>query len=855
MFSFITPWALGWLAGTALQLQQAQLWAVEVYWVLAAISLVLAYAAARMDAWRFAFGRPDASTVVHHVIAWFVLACALALTLAGARASHYLQTSLTPALEGHTLQVEGIVANLPQRMDDSARFRFEVESARESGGTWVQLPPQLLLGWYGNRLHGSDDKLQPPPADLRPGDRWQLTVRLKAPHGHINPNGFDYELWLWEQGLQATGYVRHGVKDAAPQWLGQTWAHPVERLRQRVRSAIDVQVTDRAMAGIVAALLVGDQAAIERADWDVFRATGVAHLMAISGLHITGLAWLVAWGVGWLWRRSDVWAPQRPWSLWLPAPTAASVCAVLVALAYAVFTGWGVPAQRTVWMLAAVTLLRWQGVHWPWPQVWLSVCAVVLALDPWALMQAGFWLSFVAVGVLFASGPQSSADTMANGSAQAQELNGWDTPVVAVRQRQRGMLAFAWASVQRMWREQWLMSVCLAPLTLLLFHQVSVVGLFANLLAVPWVTLVVTPLCLLGLWVSPAWSLAAEALHVLVWLLKACANLPWAQWSVPAAPLWAGAAALLGMALWVFRLPGWMRCFGVVLVLPVLCWQTPRPAHGTFELVATDMGQGHAVLLRTATHSLLYDTGPRYSAETDAGQRVLVPLLRAWGERLDRIVISHQDSDHSGGAPAVMAMQSQADVLTSIATEHPLQQLGVMQRCERGQSWVWDGVRLEVLHPSAADYERKLKPNALSCVLRVSGLRQATQDPAQEAASGDSLWVSALLVGDIEAAQESALLHSGQALQADWLLVPHHGSATSSTQAFLQAVQPSVAVVQAGYRNRFGHPRPEVLQRYSDLGVQVVQTPRCGASQWRSDQPNLVQCERNQRQRYWHHVF
>ena len=812
MFSIITPLALGWIVGTALQLQQAQLWAGEVYWGLGAAALLVAYAAARVDAFPFVrsasalFSRVSAGAVWHSVV-WCVLACTLAFAQAGARASRYAQNALNPALEGRTLQVVGIVANLPQRMEDSARFRFEVESARDNEGARVQLPPQVLLGWYGNRLNGSEDKVQPPPTDLRPGDRWQLAVRLKAPHGHINPHGFDYELWLWEQGLQATGYVRNGAKDTPPQWLGSTWAHPVERLRQRVRSAIDARVADRAMAGIVAALLVGDQAAIERADWDVFRATGVAHLMAISGLHITGLAWLAAVCVGWLWRRSDVWSPRKPWSLWLPAPIAASACAAMVALAYAVFTGWGVPAQRTVWMLGVVTLLRVYGLRWPWVQVWLSVCAVVLALDPWALMQAGFWLSFVAVGVLFASGSHAPASTL-------------------------------WAAVQRMWREQWLMSVCLAPLTLLLFHQVSIVGLFANLLAVPWVTLVVTPLCLLGLLLPFAWSVAAEALQWLVWGLKACAGVSWAQWSAPAAPLWAGGAALVGMGVWAMRVPMWLRWFGVALVLPVLSWQTPRPTHGTFELVAADMGQGHAVLVRTTTHSLLYDTGPRYSAETDAGQRVLVPLLRAWGERLDRIVISHQDSDHSGGAPAVMAMQPQAQVLTSIAPEHPLQQLGPMQRCERGQSWTWDGVRFEVLHPSASDYERKLKPNALSCVLRVT----ATD-------------TSALLAGDIEAAQEQDLLKSGQALQADWLLVPHHGSTTSSTQAFLEAVQPSVAIVQAGYRNRFGHPRPDVLRRYSDLGVLVVQTPRCGASTWRSEQSNLVQCERNQRQRYWQHLF
>ncbi|PUE61391.1 DNA internalization-related competence protein ComEC/Rec2 [Limnohabitans sp. Rim8] len=799
MFSVITPLALGWIAGTALQLQQAPLSAGEVYWGLSAAALAMAFAVVR-------FTRGLAGVWLQ-AAAWFALAAVLAFAQAGVRASHYAQSALNPALEGRTLQVVGIVANLPQRVEDSARFRFEVASARESDGALVQLPPQLLIGWYGNRLNGSDDKLQPPPVDLHPGDRWQLAVRLKAPHGHINPYGFDYELWLWEQGLQATGYVRNGAKDTPPQWLGSTWAHPVERLRQRVRSAIDAHVADRAVAGIVAALLVGDQAAIERADWDVFRATGVAHLMAISGLHITGLAWLAALCVGWLWRRSDVWSPRQPWSLWLPAPIAASACAAGVALAYAVFTGWGVPAQRTVWMLGMVMLLRVYGLRWPLMQVWLTVCAVVLALDPWALMQAGFWLSFVAVGVLFASGSHAPANTV-------------------------------WASAQRMWREQWLMSVCLAPLTLLLFHQVSVVGLFANLLAVPWVTLVVTPLCLLGLVLPFAWSMAAEALQWLVWLLKACAGVSWAQWSAPAAPLWVGAAALVGMGVWALRVPMWLRWFGVALVLPVLSWQTPRPAHGTFELVAADMGQGHAVLVRTATHSLLYDTGPRYSAETDAGQRVLVPLLRAWGERLDRIVISHQDSDHSGGAPAVMAMQPQAGVLTSIATEHPLQQLGAMQRCERGQLWTWDGVQFEVLHPSASDYERKLKPNALSCVLRVSAHN-----------------TSALLAGDIEAAQEQDLLQSDQALQADWLLVPHHGSATSSTPAFLEAVQPSVAIVQAGYRNRFGHPRPDVLRRYSDLGVLVVQTPRCGASTWHSEQPKLVQCERNQRQRYWQHVF
>jgi len=305
MFSVITPLALGWIAGTALQLQQPQLWVGEVYWALWAAALAIAFAVVRIS-------RVLVVAWVHAAVGLVLVAAlsaVLAFAQAGARASHYAQSALNPQLEGRTLHVVGVVANLPQRTEDSARFRFEVESARDTDGVRVQLAPQVLLGWYGNRLNGDGgqaglighaERVQAPPADLRPGDRWQVAVRLKAPHGHINPHGFDYELWLWEQGLQTTGYVRNGPKDTPPQWLGSTWLHPVERLRQRVRSAIDAHVPDHATAGIVAALLVGDQAAIERADWDVFRATGVAHLMAISGLHITGLAWCAALVVGWL---------------------------------------------------------------------------------------------------------------------------------------------------------------------------------------------------------------------------------------------------------------------------------------------------------------------------------------------------------------------------------------------------------------------------------------------------------------------------------------------------------------------------------------------------------------------------
>ena len=245
-----------------------------------------------------------------------------------------------------------------------------------------------------------------------------------------------------------------------------------------MRDAILTRVADQQAAGVIAALVTGDQNAIDRADWDVFRATGVAHLMAISGLHITMFAWLATWGVAVLWRRS------ARLMLWWPAPHAGLAGGVLLATAYAVFSGWGVPSRRTVWMLAVVGFLRLAGRRWPWPFVWLAACAVVVMLDPWALMQAGFWLSFVAVAVLFAAGSTTGAGP--SGIA--------------------GRLA-------RMAREQSAVTLGLTPLTLLLFQQVSLVGLPANAVAIPWVTLVVTPLAMLGIAIPPLWDVAAWAVQ------------------------------------------------------------------------------------------------------------------------------------------------------------------------------------------------------------------------------------------------------------------------------------------------------------------------------------------------------
>jgi competence protein ComEC len=433
---------------------------------------------------------------------------------------------------------------------------------------------------------------------------------------------------------------------------------------------------------------------------------------------------------------------------------------------------------------------------------------VVLVADPWALLQAGFWLSFVAVGVLFAGAGHETLDTPRT-----------------LKQRAWGLL-----------REQWLITLALAPLTLLLFGQVSLVGLLANALAIPWVTLGVTPLSLLGLLWAPLWNAAAQAVSWLGWILAGLAALPLATLSVAQAPLWAGMAGVLGGLLLVLRLPWTMRLAGLPLLLPVLLWQPPRPAPGQFELLAADIGQGNAVLVQTTTHALLYDTGPRHVNDSDAGQRVLVPLLRALDVRVDRLVLSHRDSDHTGGAAAVLAAQPGADLLSSLEEAHALQTLRHSKRCVAGQNWDWDGVRFEVLHPRADDYGKARRSNALSCVLRIGNGMQTV-----------------LLAGDIEKAQEARLLADGAALRADWLLVPHHGSKTSSTAAFLDAVAPQTALVQAGYRNRFGHPATEVVARYAERGVQLLNSAQCGAAHWQSEQPRATRCERQAQARYWQH--
>ncbi len=889
--------AVAWLAGVALQLQQAQLLPAGRALVLLLGGVLLAALAAAL-AWMWSPARraqalsslgaapgraraavaallavvPAAPSAAMPAAVPALLLALSAATLGYAstelRAATRLAQALPAALEGRDLIVTGLVASLPRRGADGLRFEFEVESATLLGAS-VHLPPRLSLGWY--RGFGADAGLDPQAHGLRAGQRWRLPVRLRQPHASQNPHGFDLELWLFDRGLRAGGQVRsnargHVTGGDGPQLLVEAAGAPVERAREALRQRIGQRVSDTAVAGVMSALLVGDQAAIERADWDVFRITGVAHLMSISGLHVTLFAWLAARLIGPLWRRS------RRLALACPTPLAARWGGLAAAAAYSVLAGWGVPAQRTVWMIASVVVLRSLGLRWPLPLVLLAAALVVTLADPWALLQPGFWLSFVAVALLVASDPVQGAsppgpaaalphappdgrqNTQQNGQQNGLQVAQPDTQPDTLPDPLPDMLPDglrAWPTrlhglVGAGLRTQAIATVGLAPLTLLFFHQLSVVGFVANLVAIPLVTLLVVPLTMVGALLPWAWDASALLLAGLMAGLRALSAPAMAVWQAGAAPPWAVVAGLLAAVVAVLPWPWRLRLWAGPLLLPLLWPPLERPAEGGFEVVAADVGQGTAVLVRTRRHLLLYDAGPQYGSQTDAGQRVLLPLLRARAERrVHHLVLSHGDADHIGGAASLLDAWPVGAASSSLGPAHPLRtRLPQHRACEAGQRWVWDGVTFEVLHPPATDHQRPLKTNAVSCVLRV--------------ASADGRR-SLLLTGDIEAAQEAALvqrLGAGpqSALASTVLLVPHHGSRTSSTAAFLDAVAPQLAVVQAAYRSRFGHPAPDVVQRYEARGITLLRSDRCGAWTWPAGAaPSIDGCQRHVSRRYWHH--
>jgi competence protein ComEC len=846
------PAALGgWVLGTVAVVGQPRLWAVDVYKVFGALALFLIALAALFFVVFKRRGTAPGSPGRMAVLAAGGLMLLAAAGLTGQRAWMQQTQWLPPEWEGQTLLIEGRVAAVPTATPLGWRVLLDVQRTLSPN---APTPERVLLFWPLTGVGPAPTTIPGPHAD----EVWRLSVRLRRPHGLANPHGFDSELWMWEQGLAATGSVRQGRADPPPQRLAAAgWG--LQPLREAVRDRIhhtlqaDAAPTPAAtpspqaahperqrVAAVLSALVMGDQSAIAQPDWDVFRATGVGHLVSVSGLHITLWAWLMSLAVARLWRALPRWAPV--WGvrlLWrCPAPTAAAWGGLVLAAAYAAFAGWGVPAQRTLVMLAVATLLRQGARRWPAPLVMGTALAGVLAWDPWAVLQAGFWLSFGAVAVLM------STDTRP--MPPVADLDGPDAPAPS------SPWAHRWQAVKDAVHTQTRLTAVLAPLTLLLFGQVSVVGWLANLVAIPAVTLLITPLALAGVLWSGLWTLAAGVLEAgmagLAWLST------WPGASVQAAvpPLGWGVLAVLGAWVAILPWPPGVRVLGLLALLPALLWQAPRPAWGQFELLAADVGQGSAVLIRTAHASVLYDAGPRWGPGSDAGQRVLLPLLAALGEQPRHLVLSHRDADHVGGAPALLRTWPQLQVWASFApqalagvADWPDQPPAHWHACVAGPGWTQDGVRFEWLHPPPDLVLPERDTNNRSCVLRVQGQGAA-----------------ALLTGDLDARHEAALVarvaHGGEPstdlkadLKADLLMAPHHGSRHSSSPALLQAVQPRWVVAQAGYRNRYGHPAPEVLARYQAQGVPWRASPDCGAARWRSDQPERLHCWRDESPRHW----
>ena len=740
-------------------------------------------------------------------LGWLTFAIAAGFMWAACAAHIRLADALPSTWEGRDIEVIGVVATLPQRNERGQRFEFDIEQVLTAGAV---VPRHISISRYHTRFAAADGKVgieeRRQGLEVHAGERWRFTVRLKRPHGNLNPHGFDLEAWLLERDIRATGYVRDDDGNRLLQSMVPHPAYAAEAVRERIRTRMTAALEGREYAGILQALAIGDEAAIGQAQWEVFRRTGTSHLMSISGLHITMLAGLVFVLIYHLWRRS-----QRL-TLRLPARKAATAASLATALLYAVVAGFSVPTQRTLYMLAVFAAALWFGRNLAVTRVLSYALVLVALLDPWAVLAPGFWLSFGAVAVIaFAAGGRLQSPHWLHTAANTQ----------------------------------WAISLGLVPLLLVLFQQVSLVSPLANALAIPLVSFVVVPLTLLGV------ALPFDGLlHLSHWWMSVCmqslqwlALLPASTWQQQAPPAWTLPLAVIGM-LWLLLPRGFpLRWLGLAGLLPMLLLQPQLPVPGAMEVAVLDVGQGLAVVVRTAQHALLYDTGPRYSAQSDSGSRIVLPYLRAAGiTQLDGLVVSHNDSDHSGGLHSILTQMPVGWLLSSLPATSTALGLVTHRRCHAGQSWRWDDVRFEMLSPSLDSYAQDdVKDNNRSCVLRVT-----------------SRYGSVLLPGDIERKEESLLLEiAGDELAADVLLAPHHGSGTSSSPAFLAAIHPALTVFTVGYRNRFGHPKPAVVKRYVAVGSDLYRSDTDGAVLLRFSQAEGVTATRwrSQARRYWHDRF
>ena len=678
-------------------------------------------------------------------------------------AQRTLDAVLDASLEGRTVLVQGSVADLPvKKPQRGVRFLFHADRL-DAGNGWNKFARKFRLSWY---------QTQEIPAL---GQRWQLAVRLKRPHGNANPGGFDYERWLFQQRISATGYVRDDRRNRRLEGRSGIFT---DEMRNAIAAWFNARQHPPPGLALVRALTIGDAGAINTAQWDVLRATGTTHLMVISGTHISLVAGLVFWVTRRVWSRLGGW-PES-----IPAVRVAVVTSLLSATFYALLTGLGIPSRRALIMLAVGMTALLAG-RWSRPAHMLCLAVIAtLVIDPLAVLATGWWLSFWAVSMIFYN---TSGRFGANG---------------------------LWYKLTRL---HIVLAVGMLPLLLVFYQQASLIAPLANIIAVPWVSLLVVPTALVGtllLFIST--TAGGLLLNLAAWLMDALwpcltwlASLDFALLNHHQPLTWTLLPAIAGLSL-LFAPRGFPgKWLGLVMLLPMLSARPPGPAPGEVWVTLLDVGQGLSTVIRTHGHTLVYDAGPSYSPGFDTGRTIVVPYLRSQGVgRIDKLVVSHGDNDHIGGVASLLKAYPVADVEAGIPELLTMREAG---QCRNGEHWRWDGVYFSVLHPDARSFR---KGNNASCVIRI------------EAPGGRRV----LLTGDIEAESERLLLRASRdRLPVDILVVPHHGSLTSSSPAFVETVRPGYALFPTGYRNRFRFPREPVVDRYRKAGSVLLDTAPQGA--------------------------
>jgi len=703
----------------------------------------------------------------------------IAASYATWRAQMRLDTRVPEALDKATVSCAGVVVGLPEYVDGGVRFQFRPDGEGLEG-TRIG---RLAVSWYPEAAQVERR------SQVYPGARLRLSLRPRRITSHFNPGGHDHAGAALAQGVAGRAYVLSLDTEAASEASGSI----IDMKRARLRDWIERRV-DADMAGPMVAMVIGDQRGISAEQWSLFRETGTAHLVAISGLHVSIVAGLIGACVAMLWRRFPF-LVQR-----LPARQAAIVAGVLAALCYAALAGFGLPVMRAVIMLgvAALALLLRRRSD-PLRVLWMAMIAVLL-FDPWAVLSAGFWLSFTAVFAL-----------LLVLSGRLGSRTRWQQFLIA----------------------QWAISMMTLPIALGIFGAPSIISPLANAIAIPWVSLVLVPVLLLATATGSALLLSVSAWCLEQLMAVLTTMMAWSPaiiWIQP--PLWLVVIACAGLVLALLPAGTPLRRFGLLCAVPLLCWRPSSPTDGTARITVIDVGQGLSVLVQTARHTMLYDTGRAFYRGGDAGRSIVLPALRHAGvARLDMMVLSHDDNDHAGGASSVADELEIEHVVGGVGTRLMNRQLG---RCESGDAWRWDGVEFSWVYPAPGQVAST--DNDRSCVLLIR---------AED--------TSVLLTGDITQAAEAQLLSARELAGVSVVVAPHHGSQSSSSLPFVRHVSARHVVFAAGYRNAYRHPAQRVVERWQAHGARAWNTAEAGAVTIELDgQGAHVSGNAVAMRRYWH---